>query len=150
MRNPVFTDVLENELKILSTLHHKNSQCRGRPLRLDPRSSLPSRVLLRFSDRSVEKAAGLSNHHGIRRWVRCTITRGMSMAFFSDVCSGSLSQHLAKFGQFQEPVIRNYTRQLLEGLQYLHENHILHRDIKSANILVNSKGYVEPRVALSR
>lgn len=54
--------------------------------------------------------------------------------------SGSLSQHLAKFGQFQEPVIRNYTKQLLEGLQYLHENHILHRDIKSANILVNSRG----------
>lgn len=54
--------------------------------------------------------------------------------------SGNLSQHLAKFGQFQEPVIRNYTKQLLEGLQYLHENHILHRDIKSANILVNSKG----------
>lgn len=25
MRNPVFTDVLENEIKILSTLSHKNS-----------------------------------------------------------------------------------------------------------------------------
>lgn len=25
MRNPVFTDVLENEIKILSTLNHKNS-----------------------------------------------------------------------------------------------------------------------------
>jgi serine/threonine protein kinase len=54
--------------------------------------------------------------------------------------SGSLSTHLSKFGQFPEASIRNYTRQLLEGLQYLHENHILHRDIKSANILVNSRG----------
>ncbi len=25
MRNPVFTDVLENEIKILSTLNHRNS-----------------------------------------------------------------------------------------------------------------------------
>jgi hypothetical protein len=25
MRNPVFTDALENEIKILSTLSHKNS-----------------------------------------------------------------------------------------------------------------------------
>ena len=29
MRNPVFTDALENEIKILSTLSHKNSLCFG-------------------------------------------------------------------------------------------------------------------------
>ncbi|CAF4616868.1 unnamed protein product, partial [Rotaria magnacalcarata] len=45
--------------------------------------------------------------------------------------------------QFPEAPIRNYTRQLLEGLQYLHENHILHRDIKSANILINSRGEIK-------
>jgi len=66
--------------------------------------------------------------------------------FFIEFCylfiysSGSLSKHLSKFGPFSEASIRNYTRQLLEGVQYLHENHILHRDIKSANILVNSRG----------
>lgn len=69
----------------------------------------------------------------------CGDERGL-LTFASVSFRGSLSQHLSKFGQFQEPVIRNYTRQLLEGLQYLHENHILHRDIKSANILVNSRG----------
>ncbi len=53
---------------------------------------------------------------------------------------GSLLKHLSKFGPFPEASIRNYTRQVLEGVQYLHENHILHRDIKSANILVNSRG----------
>ena len=59
---------------------------------------------------------------------------------FNSYSSGSLSQHLSKCGCFHEDIIRNYTRQLLEGLRYLHENHILHRDIKSANIIVNSRG----------
>ncbi|CAF1115567.1 unnamed protein product [Rotaria sordida] len=107
MRNPVYTDVLENEIKILSTLSHKN----------------------------------IVTYYG------SAIDRSKKQPFFQIIMEyvdgGSLSQHLSKFGQFQEPVIRNYTRQLLEGLQYLHENHILHRDIKSANILVNSRGEIK-------
>ena len=53
---------------------------------------------------------------------------------------GNIAKHLLRHGPFSEKSIANYTRQILEGVQYLHENHILHRDIKSANILVNSKG----------
>ena len=32
--------------------------------------------------------------------------------------------------------IKSFTKQLLEGVHYLHKNMILHRDIKSANILI--------------
>nr|GMC86684.1 mitogen-activated protein kinase kinase kinase 3 [Ipomoea batatas] len=35
-----------------------------------------------------------------------------------------------KFGSFPEPVMRMYTKQLLIGLEYLHKNGIMHRDIK--------------------
>ncbi|PKI74070.1 hypothetical protein CRG98_005548 [Punica granatum] len=59
------------------------------------------------------------------------------------VPGGSISSLLGKFGAFPEAVIRNYTKQLLVGLEYLHKNGIMHRDIKGANILVDNKGCIK-------
>lgn len=59
------------------------------------------------------------------------------------VPGGSISSLLGKFGSFPEAVIRMYTKQLLLGLAYLHENGIMHRDIKGANILVDNKGCIK-------
>lgn len=59
------------------------------------------------------------------------------------VPGGSIASLLGKFGSFTEPVIRMYTRQLLLGLEYLHNNKIMHRDIKGANILVDNKGRIK-------
>nr|XP_027114605.1 mitogen-activated protein kinase kinase kinase ANP1-like isoform X2 [Coffea arabica] len=59
------------------------------------------------------------------------------------VPGGSISSLLGKFGSFPESVIRMYTKQLLLGLDYLHKNGIMHRDIKGANILVDNKGCIK-------
>ncbi|KAM3071982.1 serine/threonine protein kinase, CMGC, CDC2/CDK subfamily [Clarireedia jacksonii] len=44
---------------------------------------------------------------------------------------------------FSEPQIKCYMMQLLEGMRFIHANHILHRDIKAANILINNKGILQ-------
>ncbi|KAJ7973364.1 Mitogen-activated protein kinase kinase [Quillaja saponaria] len=59
------------------------------------------------------------------------------------VPGGSISSLLGKFGAFPETVIKTYTKQLLLGLEYLHKNGIMHRDIKGANILVDNKGCIK-------
>ncbi|PYH94985.1 Pkinase-domain-containing protein [Aspergillus ellipticus CBS 707.79] len=44
---------------------------------------------------------------------------------------------------FTEGQIKCYLLQLLEGLRYLHENRILHRDMKAANLLISNKGILQ-------
>ncbi|KAF2261169.1 Pkinase-domain-containing protein [Lojkania enalia] len=42
-----------------------------------------------------------------------------------------------------EPQIKCYMLQLFRGLRYLHDNHILHRDMKAANLLINNRGRLQ-------
>jgi len=44
---------------------------------------------------------------------------------------------------FSEPQVKCIMLQLFSGLQYLHENFIIHRDIKVSNLLMNDKGCVK-------
>src|SRR5690606_23982204 len=44
---------------------------------------------------------------------------------------------------FGEPMIATVCRESLNGLVYLHNNSIIHRDIKGGNIMVTSRGLVK-------
>lgn len=53
------------------------------------------------------------------------------------------SQLLFRFGSLDERTISHYTRQIVQGVDYLHNNGIIHRDIKGANIMVTQKGVIK-------
>ena len=63
--------------------------------------------------------------------------------FLEYVPGGSIAGMLKQYNTFQEPLIRNFVRQILEGLSYLHGRGIIHRDIKGANVLVDNKGSIK-------
>lgn len=63
--------------------------------------------------------------------------------FLEYVPGGSVTALLRNYGAFEEPLVRNFVRQILEGLDYVHERGIVHRDIKGANVLVDNKGGIK-------
>ncbi|CCW63144.1 unnamed protein product [Phytomonas sp. EM1] len=59
------------------------------------------------------------------------------------VAGGMLKSLIKCFGAFEENVIRLYTVQILEGLEYLASCNVVHGDLKSANILISERGNVK-------
>ncbi|XP_051973764.1 mitogen-activated protein kinase kinase kinase 1-like [Xyrauchen texanus] len=83
---------------------------------------------------------GLLNHPNIIRMLGATCEKNNYNLFVEWMAGGSVSHLLNKYGAFKEGVVINYTEQLLRGVAYLHENQIIHRDIKGANLLIDSTG----------
>jgi serine/threonine protein kinase len=57
--------------------------------------------------------------------------------------NGSLHSICKNFGKFPENLVALYMSQALHGLLYLHEQGVIHRDIKGANILTTKEGLVK-------
>lgn len=101
------------EIKLLKMLSHPN--------------------VLRLEDMAVE-------HNMKNADKRKRATMYMITPYMDHDLSGLLENPKVKL---EESHIKCYMLQLLEGVRYLHDEHILHRDMKAANLLINNKGILQ-------
>ncbi|KAI9374360.1 kinase-like domain-containing protein [Aspergillus egyptiacus] len=69
--------------------------------------------------------------------------KGSSLWIVMEFCSGGSCSDLMRPGPIPEEYIVIIIRELLKGLDYLHCDKKLHRDVKAANILLTSDGQVK-------
>ncbi|XP_023636756.1 mitogen-activated protein kinase kinase kinase 3 isoform X2 [Capsella rubella] len=81
-------------------------------------------------------------HQNIVRYRGTAKDRSNLYIFLELVSQGSL-QNLYKRYKLIDSVVSLYTKQILDGLEYLHDKGCVHRDINCANILVDTNGAVK-------
>ncbi|KAF8208416.1 hypothetical protein K438DRAFT_1812186 [Mycena galopus ATCC 62051] len=83
------------------------------------------------------------NHENIVKYKGFVKTREYLYIILEFCENGSLHNISKRFGKFPESLVAVYISQVLEGLMYLHDQGVIHRDIKGANILTNKDGSVK-------
>ena len=83
------------------------------------------------------------DHPNIVKYMECIRTKSHINLILEYVENGSLHQMIKQSGKMGEHLVLIFVKQILEGLAYLHNQGIIHRDIKGANLLLTKNGVVK-------
>lgn len=72
----------------------------------------------------------------------------LTCMFYQQLCGRGSVTHLARevIGRgeaLEEDLIAHILRETLKALLQLHKNHVIHRDVKGHNILINDQGQIK-------
>lgn len=86
---------------------------------------------------------GLS-HKNVVSYRGCFFGESAELNLVAEYIPGwSLADHLSQISKFPEHMVARITRQIVDGLEYLHKVGVTHRDLKPANILVDPSGLIK-------
>ena len=86
----------------------------------------------------VEWMAGMPNTPPGYACLQVQSAQPLSVSLFalSSLSGGSIDRLLCEFGPFDETVIVKYLKQVVMGVSYLHENRVIHRDLKGTYVVL--------------
>ena len=93
-------------------------------------------IIQEISILSELKSPYVTQYHG-------SFLKGSDLWIIMEFCSGGSCSDLMRPGDLSEDFICIILRELLMGLDYLHSDKKLHRDIKAANVLLGANGQVK-------
>lgn len=84
----------------------------------------------------LKNVPNVTHYHG-------SILNDTNLWIIMDYCAGGSVRTLLKAGVFEERYIAVIVRELLFALQAVHKLGVIHRDLKSANVLITNEGDVQ-------
>ncbi|XP_072328673.1 uncharacterized protein map3k19 isoform X1 [Scyliorhinus torazame] len=82
-------------------------------------------------------------HVNIVSFLGTNLEANVVSIFMEFVPGGSIAGVISRFGPLPEPVFCTYTKQILKGVDYLHDNSVIHRDIKGNNVMLMPNGVIK-------
>ncbi|MBN3306550.1 M3K19 kinase, partial [Amia calva] len=82
-------------------------------------------------------------HINIVGFLGTSLTQNIVSIFMEYVPGGSIASIINRFGPLPEKVFAIYTKQILEGVAYLHSNRVIHRDLKGNNVMLMPTGIIK-------
>lgn len=104
-----------------------------------PRENADASAKVTALQKEIELMQDL-DHENIVRYLGSERVEDKLNIFLEYQSGGSIATLLSKFKQFNEKIIRSFTKQILQGLKYLHDNGIAHR----------GKHVIDVRLSLTR
>merc|ERR1719245_310258 len=95
-----------------------------------------------FSEKRIFEVANIRRHPFLINMFACLQTESHVCFVMEYAAGGDLMMHIHA-DVFSEPRAVFYTACVVLGLQYLHENKIIYRDLKLDNLLLDTEGYVK-------
>ncbi|EPY49869.1 CMGC/CDK/CDK5 protein kinase Pef1 [Schizosaccharomyces cryophilus OY26] len=105
-------------------------------IRIDPEEGTPSTAI-----REISLMKEL-RHPNIMSLIDVLHTDNKLMLVF-EYMEKDLKKYMDAYGNqgaLSPSEVKNFTRQLLSGISFCHENRVLHRDLKPQNLLINNRG----------
>eukprot|EP00924_Labyrinthula_sp_SR-Ha-C_P016366 maker-scaffold_6-snap-gene-1.39-mRNA-1 protein AED:0.16 eAED:0.16 QI:0/0/0/0.5/1/1/4/0/414 len=102
-----------------------------------------------FKKEKIETEIGymnISKHKNIINLIECFHPKGRNTAYYlvlELMDEGSIRTIISPRIVWPEHVICFVLKECLKGLEYLHSNYIIHRDLKSGNVMHNSRGEIK-------
>lgn len=97
------------------------------------------REMVAAMDQEIDTMQHLDHPH-IVQYLGCEHGELSISIYLEYIPGGSIGSCLRKHGKFEESVVKSLNYQVLSGLAYLHDQGILHRDLKADNILLDLDG----------
>ncbi|XP_013910509.1 PREDICTED: mitogen-activated protein kinase kinase kinase 19 isoform X1 [Thamnophis sirtalis] len=82
-------------------------------------------------------------HINIVGYLGTSLEDNIVSIFMEFVPGGSISNIIHRFGPLSEMIFCKYTKQIVQGVAYLHKNCVVHRDIKGNNVMLMPNGIIK-------